>query len=87
MDKARAGWERDWFTGDAHMNITDWRELKLGDVVEIVGCYISHEWKEFRGSEMEVSHIDSDYFSAKRKSDGRTWCVGCNTQWRFIRRP
>lgn len=68
------------------MNITDWRELKIGDIVEIVGCYTNHEWKDFRGSEMEVYHIDSDYFSAKR-NDGRTWCIGCNTQWRFIRRP
>lgn len=62
--------------------ITDWRDLRNGDIVVITGSD-STGWKSLENKELEVrvcgDSCDDIYF-------GR-WCMRDNTYWRFIRRP
>jgi len=70
--------------------ITDWRDLKVGDVVEITGSS-NNCWKDHSGQEMTVKNVypddgdndDQVYFIGESGS----WSLGGNTTWRFIRRP
>jgi len=70
--------------------ITDWRDLKVGDVVEITGSS-NNCWKDHSGQEMTVKNVYPDdghndsqvYFIG----ESGAWYLGGNTTWRFIRRP
>ena len=67
---------------DQKLVITDWRDLKSGDVVMVV-CSSNPAWKSIDGDELVV-RIDGDscedvYFGP--------WCMSDNTDWVFIRRP
>ena len=70
--------------------ITDWRDLRIGDVIELTGSY-NHCWKEHAGREMTVknvypSHGDNDN-QVDLLGESGSWSLGGNTIWRFIRRP
>lgn len=70
--------------------ITDWRDLKVGDVVEITGSSNGY-WKDHSGIEMTVKDVypdhgdNDDQVDLSGESGG--WSLGGNTTWRFIRRP
>lgn len=74
----------------AQPQITDWRDLRIGDVIELTGSY-NHCWKEHAGREMTVknvypSHGDNDD-QVDLLGESGSWSLGGNTIWRFIRRP
>ena len=66
---------------DQKLVITDWRDLKSGDVVMVV-CSSNPAWKSIDGDELVVringDACDDVYFG--------TWCMSDNTDWVFIRR-
>ena len=70
----------------AHNNpelvITDWRDLKTGDVVMVVGSS-NPDWKSMDGEELMV-RVDGD--TCEDVLFGH-WCMSDNTNWVFIRRP
>lgn len=70
--------------------IADWRDLKVGDVVEITGSS-NGCWKEHSGIEMTVKYVYPDHGDNDDQVDliGESggWSLGGNTAWRFIRRP
>ena len=67
--------------------ITDWRNLLVGDIVEIVGSE-NERWLRFKGVELFVSRTGaSERGLVFRSLDGDEWGHGGNTNWRFIRRP
>lgn len=68
------------------LNITDWRDLKQGDIVWWSGDI------EFIPNEYSVTFVDLDYKGAcafrVRDENGRSeWVNTVEQQWRFIRRP
>jgi hypothetical protein len=72
------------------LEITDWRDLRVGDVVELTGSY-NHCWKQHAGREMTVTavypkHGDNDD-QVDLLGESGSWSLGGNTIWRFIRRP
>ena len=67
--------------------ITDWRNLLVGDIVEIVGSE-NERWLRFKGVELFVTRTGAaERGLVFRNRDGDEWCHGGNTNWRFIRRP
>ena len=67
--------------------ITDWRDLHVGDIVEIVGSE-NERWLRFKGVELFVSRTGiAECSLAFRNHDGDEWGHSGNTNWRFIRRP
>ena len=67
--------------------ITDWLDLQVGDIVEIVGSE-NERWLRFKGVELFVSRTGSGECGLVfRSHDGDEWGHGGNTNWRFIRRP
>lgn len=70
--------------------INDWRDLRVGDVIELTGS-LNHCWKEHAGIEMtvnEVYHDQGDYDDqVDLLGESGAWSLGGNTTWRFIRRP
>ena len=70
--------------------ITDWRKLRVGDVVEITGSD-NGCWKELSGMEMTVENVYPDDWDNDNQVDllgeSGAWSLGGNTTWRFIRRP
>jgi len=66
------------------LNITDWRDLRDGDIVEITGSTNSSCGK-LKGQELKVS-IRKDGETVTDVHFGE-WRMLNNTQWRFIRRP
>ena len=72
---------------DTELVITDWRELMVGDIVEIVGSE-NERWLRFKGAELFVIRTGTaECYIAFRSHDGDEWRHGGNTNWRFIRRP
>lgn len=70
--------------------ITDWRDLRAGDVIELTGS-VNPCWEEHSGSEMTVKEVyrnqgDNDDQVDLLGGSGR-WSLGGNSTWRFIRRP
>lgn len=67
--------------------ITDWRDLRVGDLVVITGSG-SKAWSAFEGKELSVARTgcseDELMFISE---DGDGWYASGNTQWDFIRRP
>lgn len=70
--------------------ITDWRDLRVGDVIELTGS-VNPCWKEHSGSEMTVKEVFRDQGDNDDQVDligeSGCWSLGGNTTWRFIRRP
>lgn len=67
--------------------ITDWSDLLVGDVVEVIGSDNS-AWEIFEGKELVVAETGDYEDDLLLKSDnGGEWYTSGNTQWRFIRRP
>jgi len=70
--------------------ITDWRDLMVGDVVEITGssnnCWKDHSWQEMTVKDVYPEHGDNDD-QVYLIGESGDWCLGGNTTWRFIRRP
>lgn len=70
--------------------ITDWRDLKVGDVIEITGSS-NRSWKDHSGMEMTVKDVYPDHDDNDDQVDligeSGSWCLGGNTTWRFLRRP
>jgi len=70
--------------------ITDWRDLMVGDVVEITGSS-NNCWKDHSGQEMTVKDVYPEQGDNDDQVDligeSGDWCLGGNTTWRFIRRP
>lgn len=70
--------------------ITDWRDLRVGDVIELTGSK-NHCWSKHAGREMIVTKVypdqgdDDDQVDLRGELGG--WSLGGNTTWRFIRRP
>ncbi|MGL5309449.1 MAG: hypothetical protein ACRDAL_02480 [Plesiomonas shigelloides] len=67
--------------------ITDWRDLRLGDVVEIIGSD-NPAWRRFSGEEVSVSKIgerESDILLESSRNG--VWWIRHETRWKFIRRP
>lgn len=68
--------------------ITDWRDLRVGDVVEVTGSD-NPGWVRLKGVESLVTRIgpcEDDVSFCPRNDDG-DWTMSDNTEWRFIRRP
>ena len=68
--------------------ITDWRDLRVGDVVEVTGSG-NPGWVRLKGVESLVTRIgpcEDDVSFCPRNDDG-DWTMSDNTEWRFIRRP
>jgi len=67
----------------APLDITDWQDLRDGDIVEITGS-TNRSWEKLKGQELKVSirgdgeTVNDVYFDE--------WMMRNNTQWRFIRR-
>ena len=60
--------------------ITDWRDLRVGDVIEVTGS--SNEgWQGVEGKELTIKIVRSDGASTGE------WLVRDNTEFRIIRRP
>lgn len=60
--------------------ITDWRDLRVGDVIEVTGS--SNEgWQKVKGKELTIKIVRSDGASTGE------WLVRGNTEFRLIRRP
>ena len=67
--------------------ITDWRDLRVGDLVVIVGSG-NKAWSAFEGKELSVARTGrSEYELMFMSEDGDEWYASGNTQWNFIRRP
>lgn len=70
--------------------ITDWRDLRVGDVIELTGSK-NPCWKEHFRSEMTVREVYQDQGDLNNQVDligeSGCWSLGGNTTWRFIRRP
>ena len=70
--------------------ITDWRDLRVGDVIELTGSK-NPCWKEHFRSEMTVREVYQDRGDNDDQVDligeSGCWSLGGNTTWRFIRRP
>lgn len=75
---------------EPELSITNWRDLRVGDVIELTGSS-NPCWKEHAGIEMTVKEVHYDQGDGDDQVDlfgesGR-WYLGGNTTWRFIRRP
>ncbi len=80
-------WRCDGMVDESELVITDWRNLLVGDIVEIVGSE-NERWLRFKGVELFVSRTGaSECGLVFRSHDGDEWGHGGNTNWRFIRRP
>lgn len=67
--------------------ITDWRNLLVGDIIEIVGSK-NKSWLRFKGVELFVTRTGAaERGIVFRSRDGDEWGHSGNTNWRFIRRP
>ena len=75
---------------EPEMVITDWRDLRVGDVIELTGSK-NPCWKEHFRSEMTVREVYQDQGDIDDQVDligeSGCWSLGGNTTWRFIRRP
>ena len=75
---------------EPEMVITDWRDLRVGDVIELTGSK-NPCWKEHFRSEMTVREVYQDRGDNDDQVDligeSGCWSLGGNTTWRFIRRP
>lgn len=60
--------------------ITDWRDLRVGDVIEVTGSS-NEDWRKVKGEELTVNTIRKGGASTGR------WLVRGNTEFRLIRRP
>lgn len=60
--------------------ITDWRDLRVGDVIEVTGSS-NGAWCKVKGEELTVKTIRKEGASTGR------WLVRGNTEFRLIRRP
>lgn len=75
-------------TTEPELVITDWRDLRVGDVVEVTGSD-NPGWVRLKGVESLVTRIgpcEDDVSFCPRNDDG-DWAMSDNTEWRFIRRP
>lgn len=71
---------------DPELVITDWRDLRVGDIVW-VDAYDGHDEAEWPVSQMEGASYDCDYaFSVKNGASSHRW-ISVRKPWRFIRRP
>jgi len=66
--------------------ITDWRDLRVGDVI-FVGEYDGYESGEYVVTWLEDSDYDGDYAVMVEGIDGIERCMDTAMEWRFIRRP
>lgn len=69
--------------------ITDWRDLRVGDVVEVTGSD-NPGWVRLKGVEslvMRIGPYENDVSFCPRNDDDGDWVMSDNTEWRFIRRP
>ncbi|MGL4757576.1 MAG: hypothetical protein ACRCXB_34915 [Aeromonadaceae bacterium] len=75
---------------EPELSITNWRDLRVGDVIELTGS-LNPCWKEHAGIEMTVKEIHHDQGDGDDQVDllgeSGCWSLGGNTTWRFIRRP
>ena len=75
---------------ESELVITDWRDLRVGDVIELTGS-LNPCWQEHAGIEMTVNAVYHDQGDDDDQVDllgeSGTWSLGGNTDWRFIRRP
>lgn len=62
------------------MVITDWRDLRVGDVVEVTGS-ANAEWYKVKGKQLTVKSVSDGGASTG------AWLVKGNTEFRLIRRP
>lgn len=77
----------DGMVDESELVITDWRNLLVGDIVEIVGSE-NERWLRFKGVELFVSRTGAAECGLVFSShDGDECGHGGNTNWRFIRRP
>ena len=60
--------------------ITDWRDLRVGDVIEVTGSS-NEDWGGVKGKELTIKVVRSDGASTGE------WLVRDNTEFRIIRRP
>lgn len=73
---------------ESELVITDWRDLRVGDVVEITGCDETDAWNRFRGIEVLVSKIgEKERDVMLRHINLGVWWLRRGTKWKFIRRP
>lgn len=70
--------------------ISDWRDLQVGDVVEIIDSS-NNFWKDHSGLEMTVKNVYPDQGDNGDQvyliGESGEWHLGGNTTWHFIRRP
>ena len=75
---------------EPELSITNWRDLRVGDVIELTGS-LNPCWKEHAGIEMTVKEVHHDQGAGDDQVDllgeSGCWSLGGNTMWRFIRRP
>ena len=66
--------------------ITDWRDLRVGDVI-FVDEYYGHESGEYVVVSLEDDDYDGDYAVMATGIDGCDRWIDTTVEWRFIRRP
>lgn len=67
--------------------VADWRDLRLGDIVEVTWSG-NGAWVKIEGKEVTVVKTgESENDLLLRSGDGHEWFASGNTRWRFIRRP
>lgn len=75
---------------EPELSITNWRDLRVGDVIELTGSS-NPCWKEHAGIEMTVKEVHYDQGAGDDQvglfGESGCWYLGGNTTWRFIRRP
>ena len=73
---------------ESELVITDWRDLRVGDVVEVTGSD-NTGWVRLKGVESLVTRIGpyEDDVSFCPRNGGGDWTMSDNTEWHFIRRP
>lgn len=68
--------------------ITDWRDLEVGDVVEVTGCPSNNDHIRLLGNEaVVISASTSKVNEVGLTSSAGGWWLCDDTSWKFIRRP
>lgn len=71
---------------EAKLVITDWRDLRVNDVI-FVDEYDGHESGEYVVVSLEDDDYDGDYAVMATGIDGCDRWIDTTVEWRFIRRP
>ncbi|MGL5280518.1 MAG: hypothetical protein ACRC8W_01960 [Plesiomonas shigelloides] len=66
--------------------ITDWRDLRIRDVIWLSGNS-NHSEGEYRVLALEISSYESDHPICVGDDDDNEWIDISREQWKFIRRP